>query len=44
MRLQITEELTLPFLRDKWRHDFGFTDDELDGLRSTGILVAQKAR
>ena len=44
MRLQITEELTLPFLRDKWRRDFGFTEDELDGLRSTGILVAQKAQ
>ncbi len=43
MRLQIAEELTLPFLRDKWRSDFGLTDEELDGLRSTGILVAQKA-
>jgi 2-polyprenyl-3-methyl-5-hydroxy-6-metoxy-1,4-benzoquinol methylase len=42
LRLQIAEELTLPFLRDKWRNDFGFTDEELDGLRSTGILVAQK--
>jgi 2-polyprenyl-3-methyl-5-hydroxy-6-metoxy-1,4-benzoquinol methylase len=44
MRLQITEDLTLPFLRDKWRRDFGLTEEELDGLRSTGILVAQKAQ
>ena len=42
MRLQMSEELTLPFLRQKWRADFGLTDEELDGLRSTGILVAEK--
>ena len=42
MRLQMSEELTLPFLREKWRADFGLSDEELDGLRSTGILVAEK--
>ena len=42
MRLQMAEELTLPFLREKWRTDFGLSDEELDGLRSTGILVAQR--
>jgi hypothetical protein len=42
MRQQITEELTLPFLRQKWQRDFGLTEEELDGLRSTGILLAQK--
>jgi 2-polyprenyl-3-methyl-5-hydroxy-6-metoxy-1,4-benzoquinol methylase len=42
MRLQVEEELTLPFLREKWRADFGFAEEELDLLRSTGILVAQK--
>ena len=42
MRLQISEELTLPFLREKWRADFDLGDEELDGLRSTGILVAEK--
>lgn len=42
MRLQIMEELTLPFLRQKWQRDFDLTEEELDGLRSTGILLAQK--
>jgi 2-polyprenyl-3-methyl-5-hydroxy-6-metoxy-1,4-benzoquinol methylase len=43
MRLQVTEELTLPFLREKWRQDFDLADPALDTLRSTGVLVAQKA-
>lgn len=33
---------TIPFLKDKWRNDFGFTDDELESFRSTGFIVAQK--
>ncbi len=32
----------IPFLKDKWQHDFGLTDLECEPLKSTGILIAQK--
>ena len=33
---------TIPYLKNKWREDFGFTDEELDSFRSTGIIAARK--
>lgn len=33
---------TIPYLKDRWRTDFGFTEAELESLRSTGIMVAKK--
>lgn len=33
---------TIPYLKDKWRNDFGFSDRELESFRSTGIIVAKK--
>ncbi len=33
---------TIPYLKSKWQTDFGFSDDELEGFRSTGIIVAKK--
>ena len=38
----MVESSTIPFLREKWKADFGLTEEELAPLRSTGILVAQK--
>jgi SAM-dependent methyltransferase len=43
MTRQVAESGTLPFLLQKWQADFSLTEDELAPLRSTGILVAQKA-
>jgi SAM-dependent methyltransferase len=42
MRQQALDSHLLPFLRQKWRTDFGFTDEEMTELRSTGILVAAR--
>jgi SAM-dependent methyltransferase len=42
MELQLRDSYLLPFLRDKWIADFGLTEDELSGLRSTGFLAARK--
>lgn len=33
---------TIPYLKEKWRSDFGFSDYELESFRSTGIIVAKK--
>lgn len=33
---------TIPFLKEKWVADFGFTEAELESFRSTGIIVARK--
>ncbi len=33
---------TIPYLKEKWRSDFGFSDYELESFRSTGIIVARK--
>lgn len=43
MELQLEDSYLIDFLRTKWRRDFGLTDDELEGFRSTGFLVAKKA-
>jgi len=32
----------LPFLRDTWQQDFGLTDQELNSLYSTSLIVAQR--
>ncbi len=42
MNVGFQRSSTIPYLKDKWRNDFGFTDDELEGFRSTGFIVAQK--
>lgn len=31
----------LPYLKGRWQADFGFTEDEMTDLRSTGFLVAR---
>lgn len=33
---------TIPYLEEKWRHDFGLTDEEVAWLVSTTIIVAKK--
>ncbi len=33
---------TIPYLKEKWRTDFGFADSELESFRSTGIIAAKK--
>lgn len=43
MRVQLHALYLLPFLRDRWQADFDLNADELDLLRSTTLLVAQKA-
>jgi SAM-dependent methyltransferase len=43
MTRQVAESSALPFLVQKWGADFDLTPDEVAPLRSTGILVAQKA-
>jgi SAM-dependent methyltransferase len=43
MTTQVLDSFALPFLQRKWQEDFGYTADEIAGLRSTGILVAQRA-
>ncbi|HEX9007754.1 MAG TPA: class I SAM-dependent methyltransferase [Patescibacteria group bacterium] len=42
MKIQYKESYTIPFLRELWRKDFNFSEDELGSLRSTGIIIAQK--
>ncbi len=42
IELQLRDSYLLPFLRDKWIADFGLTDDEISGLRSTGFLAGRK--
>jgi SAM-dependent methyltransferase len=42
MELQLRDSSLLPFLRGKWIADFGLTEDEVSGLRSTGFLAARK--
>lgn len=42
MRLQALDSHLLPFLRQKWQTDFGFSDEEMTELRSTGILAAAR--
>lgn len=42
MREQYTESYLLDFFKNKWKKDFNMTDDEIEELKSTGIIVAQK--
>lgn len=42
MEVTLWDQRLMPFLRDKWVTDFGFTETELDPLRSTGFIVARK--
>lgn len=42
MEVSFQRSSTIPYLKDKWREDFGFTNDEVDGFRSTGFVVAVK--
>ncbi|MBI4134306.1 MAG: class I SAM-dependent methyltransferase [Candidatus Terrybacteria bacterium] len=42
MELQLEDSYLIDFLRAKWKRDFGLTDEELEGLRSTGFLAAKK--
>jgi SAM-dependent methyltransferase len=42
MKDQYRESYTIPYLENLWKDDFGFTDDELSCMRSTGIIVAEK--
>lgn len=42
MKVLFQRSSTIPYLKNKWQADFGFTDDELECLRSTGIIVARK--
>ncbi len=41
-QLTVHETYLIPYLREKWRADFGLNDNELSDLFSTTILVAQK--
>ncbi len=42
MRVVFQRSSTIPYLKNKWKEDFGFTDDELESFRSTGFVVARK--
>lgn len=44
MELVLRDSQLLPFLRQKWIDDFGFGEDELAPLISTGFLVARKRK
>lgn len=42
MEVSFQRSSTIPYLKDKWRADFGFTNEELESFRSTGYIVARK--
>jgi SAM-dependent methyltransferase len=42
MKVEYKDSYTLDFLKNKWKEDFGLTEDELSALRSTGIIIAKK--
>lgn len=42
MELQLKDSYLIPYLEQRWKNDFGFTDDEIVGLKSTGFIVAKK--
>ena len=42
MQVSFQRSSTIPYLKNKWKEDFGFSDDELESFRSTGIIVAAK--
>lgn len=42
MTIQYKDSYLIPYLANKWKNDFDLTEDEISGLRSTGIIVSQK--
>jgi len=42
MQVLFQRSSTIPYLKDKWRNDFEFSEVELESFRSTGIIVANK--
>ena len=42
MKDQYRESYTIPYIQNIWKEDFGLTDDEINCMRSTGIIVAEK--
>ncbi len=42
MQVLFQRSSTIPYLKDKWTADFGFSESELESFRSTGIIVARK--
>lgn len=42
MRIVHQESYLLPYLKEKWKEMFGIESRDMDLLRSTGIIVAQK--
>lgn len=42
MTVSFQRSSTITYLKSKWKEDFGFSDDELESFRSTGIIVAVK--
>jgi len=42
MQILFQRSSALPYLKDKWKDDFGFSDVEIECFRSTGIIVARK--
>lgn len=42
MKILFLGSSTIPYLKDKWKSDFFFSDEELENFRSTGIIVTFK--
>ncbi len=42
MEILIKDSYLLKYLKEKWKADFNFTDEELASFRSTGFLIAKK--
>ena len=42
MQVLFQRSSTIPYLKEKWESDFGFSEAELESFRSTGIVVARK--
>lgn len=42
MDLQLQDSYTIPYLRNKWKKDFGLQDEDIENFRSTGFIVGQK--
>lgn len=43
MKIEFTDHYKIPYLREKWTSDFGLTPTEISPLKTTGIIIAQKA-
>ncbi|EKD52678.1 MAG: Methyltransferase type 11 [uncultured bacterium] len=42
MQVLFQRSSTIPYLKQKWAGDFGFSEAQLESFRSTGIVVARK--